>query len=83
MNQIHNIATGEWRKAYGKTSRPSKELLGYKIAEARKYVQHTGRGKRELAEYERQYVETFGLLQFVKFFDWFSVESLNPNIETG
>ena len=55
--------------------------LESKLVECRKYVQHTGRGTLQLAKLERQYVETFGLLQFVKLFGWF-YESLNPNTET-
>lgn len=78
MNRIHNIATGEWNKMYDKVLPPSRDALGRKIAEGRKYAQYTGR-YQELAKLERQYVETFGLLQFVKLFDWFS---LNPKLES-
>jgi len=54
--------------------------LESKLVECRKYAQHTGR-TQELAKLERLYVKTFGLLKFVKLFDWF-YESLNPNTET-
>ena len=86
MNRIHNIATGEWNKAYlhdvqltgGKVSPPSRETLERKIVECRKYAQHTGR-TQGLAKLERQFVETFGLLKFVKLFGWFSLNTEYPN----
>lgn len=55
-----------------------RESLERKIREGRDYAQHTRR-YGELAKLEREYVQTFGLLQFVKAFDWFS---LYPNSET-
>lgn len=55
-----------------------RESLERKIREGRDYAQHTRR-YGELAELEKQYVESFGLLAFVRLFDWFS---LYPNSET-
>lgn len=49
-----------------------REILALKISEYRKLFQHNGRGGQQLAELEREYVAAFGLLQFVKCFDWFS-----------
>ena len=51
----------------------NQSTLERKIVECRKYAQHTGRGVQELGKLEIQYVQTFGLLQFVRRFNWFSV----------
>ena len=53
------------------------DSLKSRIEEGRKYAQHTGR-TQELAKLERQFVETFGLLKFVKLFGWFSLNTEYP-----
>lgn len=54
---------------------PSRESLERNIAQYREYVQNSGLGEKELAELEREYVGAYGLLAFVKLFDWFSLTS--------
>lgn len=74
---VMNGVRRHWTDNGGPILPSPRESLERKIREGRDYAQHTRR-YGELAKLEREYVQTFGLLQFVKLFDWF-YESLSPN----
>ena len=69
---------------------PDQRTLEMKIEAARKSASIAGfpntsePAKERLAVYERQYVESYGLLHFVKLFNWFTTdcESITPQSKT-
>lgn len=73
---VMNGVRRHWTESSGPVLPSYRSTLATKIDEARKYFAHTGRGNATLAELEKQFAETYGLLKFIIQFDWFTATEL-------